>query len=164
MRNISLTISKVSITNEGNYSFVTGACKENAKGSWVLSPKQATALLATVGLTLATKYMAVGGQLTIPGQDVKAGDTWTNEQSGETGIYTKDHFRNQISDMSLELNQEKSLENSIAQAVAQGLLAKFGATPATKAPAQSLSSIPATAIAEDVRVGESITTEETATA
>ena len=162
MRNINLTISKVTTTNAGDIAIVTNSCKENAKGSWVLTPKQVTRLLESTGLTLATKHELVGGTLTVKGQDVKAGDTWTNEQSGETGFYEKDHFRNQISDMTVTLTPQASARISVSKEMASQMVAMFGF--GVQAPAQSLSSIPATAIATDVRIGESITTEETATA
>lgn len=178
MRNINLTISNVTTTNAGDIAIVTNSCKENAKGSWVLTPKQATRLLASAGLTLATKHELAGGTLTVKGQDVKAGDTWTNEQSGETGFYEKDHFRNQISDMTIELTPQASMRVSVSKEIANQMAIMFGF--GTQAPAQSLSSIPATAIAttviaEDVKTGEGIeeeeqpaeepaTTEETATA
>jgi hypothetical protein len=157
MRNINLTISNVTTTNAGDIAIVTNSCKENAKGSWVLTPKQATRLLASAGLTLATKHELVGGTLTVNGQDVKAGDTWTNEQSGETGFYEKDHFRNQISDMSIALTAQASMRVSVSKEIANQMAAMFGF--GVQAPAQSLSSIPATAIVADVRIGESITAE-----
>jgi hypothetical protein len=115
-------ILDINIYADGNGAIITSKTAENTKGVWSQTANQLARLAKQAGAGSAKelKLAGKGASFIIEGKHVKAGETYTNEKTGETGVFTKDHFR--VENTSIELSPQGQLMLLAAGQLATGMM------------------------------------------
>ena len=96
MKTIKIKIQGLQVREDGTLVVLTAPHAINAKGAFVMNEAQTRRICQRAGVPSAfglkhVESLSNGTSfLTIQAEDCKAGDTWKNEKTGETGVYEKD--------------------------------------------------------------------------
>lgn len=116
---------------DGKTIIVTSKHPLTGNEAWAFTPQQLEFLAASAGITPSQlRVVAPGCQLVVEGAPVKAGETLTNQRTGEVITFTKDHFR--VERSSIILSQKAQMLALVAGEVAQ----QFSAADLISTPAQ----------------------------
>lgn len=123
-----MPISKVVVDTTNNQVFIiTKPSKINQAGAYRFGMAQFENLASQLGLDSGQLIRnAKGAILEFDSEPVKAGENWLNKKTGETGVFTKDHYRN--TNYSIELSDKKlfALEAAKAAGAAFDFSSLFG--------------------------------------
>lgn len=111
----SLTIKSIEVFADGAIRINTAASKINPKGKFNYKPSQAARLARIAGCpsVFALSVAGVGATLSFEYFLAKKDTAWTDERTGNTGVYTKDHIRIENESIVLNPMMQGQLLNSI---------------------------------------------------
>ena len=124
IKNVELVIKEIQVYSDGNGVVDTLQSKDNPSESGVFkqSAKQLARLATRCGApnVIALKLLVQlgGSKLTMETELKKAGDSWENEATGETGVFDKDFI--QTNNESIQLGA-RAVDSLLAIAMRQSM-------------------------------------------
>jgi hypothetical protein len=106
MSQVTLNVSSIRVDTTNNQVFIIcPSSKYNEKGAFKMSMQQAQNIAAQAGLMNIQQLIrnCKGAKLSFDAEFVKEGQPWINTKTGESGQYTKDHWK--INNYAIELSQ-----------------------------------------------------------
>lgn len=133
MKTISILVTGLQVFADGSGVVLTQKTVQNPNGAFKFSANGMNRLAARAGVPNAhilKHLVALGAQFQFDTEFVKEGQNWTNDRTGETGIYEKDHWRVQNSEVILG----DVAKNKLADAAVTAAMSNFGSFSAPIVP------------------------------
>lgn len=104
----TIKINSIILTNDGGLIVTTAPSESNKSGAYKFNAAMAKSLARNAGCGSLQQLVLMqrGATLSFDEKAVKAGETWVNTKTGETGTYTKDHVR--VTNTRINLSEENA--------------------------------------------------------